>query len=246
MEEEGTLSIAASWGEGSFPTEMEEGEEPTLSPEAEPSSEVASEASLPQLSCSMSALMGHDVTFLQVPWATQTEPCRSVFQTQAVAPGPQSFPPHPDFMEEVRSSWVQLASVPSVLKQAVRFASLEGTEKLGLAGFPPVAAIQGYLSLFQHFGGRLLFQGTRVMAFYSTEIREKQVNICDSLRYELLSGQLSSEANIYTDGGSETNISDAMKAQLGSEVNNIYTDASSEHHQLRLVWEITDVSPFDS
>ncbi|MGH0149889.1 UNVERIFIED_CONTAM: hypothetical protein FKN15_058360 [Acipenser sinensis] len=40
----------------------------------------------------------------------------------------------------------------------------------------------------------------------------------------------------------KANISDAMKAQLGSEGNNIYTDDSSEHHQLRLVCEITDVS----
>ncbi|MGH0129805.1 UNVERIFIED_CONTAM: hypothetical protein FKN15_052156 [Acipenser sinensis] len=39
-EEEDALSIVASWGEDSFPTEMEEGEELALSAEAEPGSEV--------------------------------------------------------------------------------------------------------------------------------------------------------------------------------------------------------------
>ncbi|MGH0150144.1 UNVERIFIED_CONTAM: hypothetical protein FKN15_076881 [Acipenser sinensis] len=47
MAEEDALSIAASWDECSFPTEMEEKEEPALSAEAEPSSKVASEASVP-------------------------------------------------------------------------------------------------------------------------------------------------------------------------------------------------------
>ncbi|MGH0147222.1 UNVERIFIED_CONTAM: hypothetical protein FKN15_051392 [Acipenser sinensis] len=37
MAEEDALSIEASWGESSFPTEMEEGGEPELSAEAEPS-----------------------------------------------------------------------------------------------------------------------------------------------------------------------------------------------------------------
>ncbi|MGH0118725.1 UNVERIFIED_CONTAM: hypothetical protein FKN15_005711 [Acipenser sinensis] len=41
----------------------------------------------------------------------------------------------PDFMEEVRSSWDCPASGPSVLEQASLLASLEGVEKLGLAGF---------------------------------------------------------------------------------------------------------------
>ncbi|MGH0151946.1 UNVERIFIED_CONTAM: hypothetical protein FKN15_033225 [Acipenser sinensis] len=49
MVEEDTLSIAASWGESYFPMEMEEGEELSSSSEAEPSSEVASEATLPPL-----------------------------------------------------------------------------------------------------------------------------------------------------------------------------------------------------
>ncbi|MGH0150740.1 UNVERIFIED_CONTAM: hypothetical protein FKN15_041208 [Acipenser sinensis] len=56
MAEEDTLSIAASWGESSFPTEMEEGEELAPFTEAEPSSEFALEANLAPLSSSMSAL----------------------------------------------------------------------------------------------------------------------------------------------------------------------------------------------
>ncbi|MGH0121270.1 UNVERIFIED_CONTAM: hypothetical protein FKN15_074843 [Acipenser sinensis] len=39
---------------------------------------------------------------------------------------------------KVHSSWDHPASAPSVLKQAAQLASLEGAEKLGLAGFPPV------------------------------------------------------------------------------------------------------------
>ncbi|MGH0150855.1 UNVERIFIED_CONTAM: hypothetical protein FKN15_018967 [Acipenser sinensis] len=56
-EEEDALLIVASWNEDSFPTEMEEGEEPALSTEAEPSSESASEAIVPPFSSSMSALI---------------------------------------------------------------------------------------------------------------------------------------------------------------------------------------------
>ncbi|MGH0169632.1 UNVERIFIED_CONTAM: hypothetical protein FKN15_060173 [Acipenser sinensis] len=55
-----------------------------------------------------------------------------------MAPRPQRFTVFPDFMEEVRSFWDSLALGPSVHKQAAPFASLEGAEKLGLAGFPPV------------------------------------------------------------------------------------------------------------
>ncbi|MGH0145931.1 UNVERIFIED_CONTAM: hypothetical protein FKN15_007113 [Acipenser sinensis] len=44
---------------------------------------------------------------------------------------------HPQkLMEEVRSSWDHQASARSVLKQAAQLASLEGTQKLGLVGFP--------------------------------------------------------------------------------------------------------------
>ncbi|MGH0127337.1 UNVERIFIED_CONTAM: hypothetical protein FKN15_030674 [Acipenser sinensis] len=64
-----------------------------------------------------------------------------LFRTQAAAPLPQPFPVFPDFMEEVRSSWDHPASVPSVLKQATPLAFLEGADKLGLAGFPPVDTI---------------------------------------------------------------------------------------------------------
>ncbi|MGH0147380.1 UNVERIFIED_CONTAM: hypothetical protein FKN15_010305 [Acipenser sinensis] len=53
-------------------------------------------------------------------------------------PDMQSFPAFPDIMEEVRSSWDRPALAPSVLKQASQLASLEGAEKPGLAGFPPI------------------------------------------------------------------------------------------------------------
>ncbi|MGH0183789.1 UNVERIFIED_CONTAM: hypothetical protein FKN15_012995 [Acipenser sinensis] len=71
---------------------------------------------------------GCTAAFLQVP----------VFRTETMAHCPQKFPAFPDFMEEVRSSWDRPASGPSVLKHAPLLASLEGTDKLGLAGFPPV------------------------------------------------------------------------------------------------------------
>ncbi|MGH0163431.1 UNVERIFIED_CONTAM: hypothetical protein FKN15_045133 [Acipenser sinensis] len=83
-------------------------------------------------------IMGRAAAFLQVPWTSAAEPRRSVFQTQAMAPRPQKFPAFPDFMEEVRSSWDCPASGPSMLKHAALLASLEGADKLGLAGFPPV------------------------------------------------------------------------------------------------------------
>ncbi|MGH0121090.1 UNVERIFIED_CONTAM: hypothetical protein FKN15_070759 [Acipenser sinensis] len=51
-EEEDVLLIAASWNEDSFSTEMEEGEEPAHSTEAQPSSEDASEPSAPPFSSS--------------------------------------------------------------------------------------------------------------------------------------------------------------------------------------------------
>ncbi|MGH0141897.1 UNVERIFIED_CONTAM: hypothetical protein FKN15_002502 [Acipenser sinensis] len=72
---------------------------------------------------------------MQVPWTPAAEPRQSVFQTQAMAPHPQKFP---DFVEEVHSSWDHPASGASVLKQATPLSSLEGVEKLGLPGFPPV------------------------------------------------------------------------------------------------------------
>ncbi|MGH0174650.1 UNVERIFIED_CONTAM: hypothetical protein FKN15_014281 [Acipenser sinensis] len=53
-------------------------------------------------------------------------------------PDMQPFPAFPDIMEEVRSSWDRPALAPSVLKQASQLASLEGAEKPGLAGFPPI------------------------------------------------------------------------------------------------------------
>ncbi|MGH0134855.1 UNVERIFIED_CONTAM: hypothetical protein FKN15_027491 [Acipenser sinensis] len=100
--------------------------------------EVASEASAPPLSISDSALMGRAAVFLQVPWTPAAEPHQSIFRMQAMAPRPQKFPAFPDFMEEVCSSGDRPASGSSVLKQAALLASLEGAEKLGLAGFAPV------------------------------------------------------------------------------------------------------------
>ncbi|MGH0147359.1 UNVERIFIED_CONTAM: hypothetical protein FKN15_010687 [Acipenser sinensis] len=64
MAEEDTLSLAASWDEDSFPTEMEEEEEPVASTVAEPSSEIASETSLPPFPSSMPALKGRAANFL--------------------------------------------------------------------------------------------------------------------------------------------------------------------------------------
>ncbi|MGH0146747.1 UNVERIFIED_CONTAM: hypothetical protein FKN15_055407 [Acipenser sinensis] len=93
--EEDTLSIEASWGEGSFSTEMEEGEEPAPTTAVEPSLEVASGTSLPQL-CQLQ--VGINGAHCKV--ATPAEPRLSVFRTQAAAPTMQPFPPFPD-MEEV-------------------------------------------------------------------------------------------------------------------------------------------------
>ncbi|MGH0175678.1 UNVERIFIED_CONTAM: hypothetical protein FKN15_078092 [Acipenser sinensis] len=66
------------------------------------------------------------------------KPRQSVFRTQAMAPRPQQFPAFPDFMEEVHFSWDHPASSPSVLKHAAPLVSLDGADKLGLAGFPLV------------------------------------------------------------------------------------------------------------
>ncbi|MGH0118225.1 UNVERIFIED_CONTAM: hypothetical protein FKN15_050820 [Acipenser sinensis] len=75
---------------------------------------------------------------MQVHWTPVAEPRRSVFRMQTMAPRPQKFLAFPDFMKGVCSSWHRPASGPSVLKQAALLASLEGEEKLGLAGFPQV------------------------------------------------------------------------------------------------------------
>ncbi|MGH0163920.1 UNVERIFIED_CONTAM: hypothetical protein FKN15_046174 [Acipenser sinensis] len=74
----------------------------------------------------------------EVPWTPPAKPRQSVFRTQAMAPRPQQFPAFPDFMEEVHFSWDHPALSPSVLKHAAPLASLEGTDKLSLAGFPLV------------------------------------------------------------------------------------------------------------
>ncbi|MGH0153925.1 UNVERIFIED_CONTAM: hypothetical protein FKN15_068763 [Acipenser sinensis] len=133
-----TLSIVASGDGASFSSDMQVRGE--LEPHAveEPGFEVASEASAPPLSSSVSALMGHAAAFLQVPWTLAAEPHQSIFQAQAMAPRPQKFPLFPDFMEEVRSSWDRPVS---------------GAEKLGLAGFPPVDSTIASLVKAQPVGG---------------------------------------------------------------------------------------------
>ncbi|MGH0152022.1 UNVERIFIED_CONTAM: hypothetical protein FKN15_068901 [Acipenser sinensis] len=89
LAQEDTLSIAASGEGGSFSSDMQVGETPA---EEEPGFKVATEASAPLLSSSVSALMGRAAAFLQVPWTPAVEPRRSVFRTQAKAPRPRKFP----------------------------------------------------------------------------------------------------------------------------------------------------------
>ncbi|MGH0134857.1 UNVERIFIED_CONTAM: hypothetical protein FKN15_027493 [Acipenser sinensis] len=67
MAEEDMLSLAASCDEDSFPTEVEEEEEPTPLTVAELSSEIASGTSLPPLPSSMLALMGRAANFFADP-----------------------------------------------------------------------------------------------------------------------------------------------------------------------------------
>lgn len=100
---EDILSIAAYWDAASFSSGIEVVGVPEPPAEVEPSFEVASEASAPLLLDSTSALMQLAAAFLQVPWTTAAEPCRSVFWSQAMAPRPQKFPAVTEFMEEVRS-----------------------------------------------------------------------------------------------------------------------------------------------
>ncbi|MGH0129857.1 UNVERIFIED_CONTAM: hypothetical protein FKN15_040001 [Acipenser sinensis] len=106
--------------------------------EEEPGSECVSEANTTPLPSLVSALMERSAAFLQVHWTPAAQPRRSVLRTQVLAPRPQWFPAFPDYMEEVRSSWDSPASAPSVSKQATLLSSLEGADKLSLAGIPPV------------------------------------------------------------------------------------------------------------
>ncbi|MGH0147579.1 UNVERIFIED_CONTAM: hypothetical protein FKN15_010872 [Acipenser sinensis] len=135
LAQEDALSIAASGDAASLSSDMQVGD--TLT-EEEPGSECVSEANSTPLSSSVSALMERAAAFLQVPWTPAAQLCRSVFRMQVLAPCPQCFPAFPDFVEEVRSSWDRPASAPSVSKQDTPLSSLEGADKLGLAGFPPV------------------------------------------------------------------------------------------------------------
>ncbi|MGH0162223.1 UNVERIFIED_CONTAM: hypothetical protein FKN15_070887 [Acipenser sinensis] len=135
LAQENALSIAASGDAASFFSDMQVGDTPT---EEEPGSECVSEANSTPLPSSISDLMERAAAFLQVPWTPAAQPRRSVFRTQVLAPRPQCFPAFPEFLEEVCSSWDRPASAPSVSKQATPLSSLEGADKLGLAGFPPV------------------------------------------------------------------------------------------------------------
>ncbi|MGH0153394.1 UNVERIFIED_CONTAM: hypothetical protein FKN15_032005 [Acipenser sinensis] len=130
LAQEDALSIAAS-----FSSDMQVGD--TLT-EEEPGSECVSKANSTPLPSSVSALMERAAAFLQVPWTPAAQPRHSMIRTQVLAPRPQCFPAFPDFVEEVRSSWDRPASAPSISKQATPLSSLEGADKLDLAGFPPV------------------------------------------------------------------------------------------------------------
>ncbi|MGH0155830.1 UNVERIFIED_CONTAM: hypothetical protein FKN15_052545 [Acipenser sinensis] len=107
----------------------------------------------PLICSSVSALMECAAAFLQVHWTPAAQPRRSVFRTQVLAPRPQCFPAFPDFVEEVRSSWDRPASAPSISKQATLVSSLEGADKLGLAGFPPVDSTITALVMASPVGG---------------------------------------------------------------------------------------------
>ncbi|MGH0121905.1 UNVERIFIED_CONTAM: hypothetical protein FKN15_077096 [Acipenser sinensis] len=95
----------------SFSSDMQVGGEPETPAEKEPSFEVSSEASVPPLSDSMSALMGRTAVILQVPWTSAAEPRRSVFRTQAMASSPSKVPGIPglygvgDREQESVSAW---------------------------------------------------------------------------------------------------------------------------------------------
>ncbi|MGH0116145.1 UNVERIFIED_CONTAM: hypothetical protein FKN15_074786 [Acipenser sinensis] len=106
--------------------------------EDEPGFKVASEASATPVVQLGFGTYGMRCSLPAGPWTPAAEPHRSIFRTQAMAPLPQKFPAFPDFMEEVRPSWDRPASGPSLLNQAAPLASLEGAEKLGLEGYPPV------------------------------------------------------------------------------------------------------------
>ncbi|MGH0140990.1 UNVERIFIED_CONTAM: hypothetical protein FKN15_018825 [Acipenser sinensis] len=101
--------------------------------EWEGSPQLAQEDALSIAASSDAALFSSD---MQDPWTPAAQPSHSVFWTQVLAPRPQCFPTFPDFVEEKRSSLDRPASAPSVSKQATPLSSLEGADKLGLAGFP--------------------------------------------------------------------------------------------------------------
>ncbi|MGH0127688.1 UNVERIFIED_CONTAM: hypothetical protein FKN15_021518 [Acipenser sinensis] len=189
LAQEDTLSIAASGEGASFSSDMQVGEIPA---EEEPGFEVASEASATPLSSLAAALMGRAAAFLQVPWTSAAEPRRSVFRTQAMAPRPQKFLAFSDFLEKVRSSWDRPASAPSMRKQAALLAFLEGTDKLGLSGFPPVdstivnAPPVGGLAICPNPQCRVT--ETHLRRAYAAEAQETRLSNTASVRTAYLDG----------------------------------------------------------
>ncbi|MGH0152652.1 UNVERIFIED_CONTAM: hypothetical protein FKN15_043533 [Acipenser sinensis] len=152
LAQEDALSIAASGDAASFSSDMQVGD--TLT-EEEPGSECVSEANSTLLPSSVSALIERAAAFLQVPWTPAAQPSSSVSRTQVLAPRQQCFTAFPDFVEEVRFSWDRPASAPSISKQATPLSSLEGADKLGLAGFPPVDSTIAALVRAPPVGGSL-------------------------------------------------------------------------------------------
>ncbi|MGH0124924.1 UNVERIFIED_CONTAM: hypothetical protein FKN15_062310 [Acipenser sinensis] len=139
-EEQDALSLAVSWDEESF-LRMET-QDPDLTQVTDPNSELASEPEIPAPLNSVKALIERVPNFLQVLWKASSEQCMSVFRP-AQTSTPQHFPPFPDFLEEVKSSWQHPASVPSMSKSAAALASMEEAEALGLAQFPLVDSTIG-------------------------------------------------------------------------------------------------------
>ncbi|MGH0178801.1 UNVERIFIED_CONTAM: hypothetical protein FKN15_077968 [Acipenser sinensis] len=110
-----------------------------------------------------------------------------------VAPRPQKFLAFPEFMEEVCSSWDRLASSPSVLKQAAPHTSLEGAEKLGTAGFPPVDSTIAALVKAPPVGGL-----ARDLACLNPQCRVMETHLKRAYAAEAQTTRLSNMASVLT------------------------------------------------
>ncbi|MGH0121020.1 UNVERIFIED_CONTAM: hypothetical protein FKN15_068716 [Acipenser sinensis] len=138
-------------------------------------------------------LVERAAAFLQVPWMPAAQPRRSVFRTQALAPHPQRFPAFPNFIEEVRSSCDHPASGPSVFKQATPLASLEGADKLGLAGFPPVDSTIAALVKALSVGGL-----TRDPACQNPQCKVKEMHLKRTYAAEAQATRLANTESVLT------------------------------------------------